>query len=179
MFMQTVPHKRLNSRPSPRPAWIASAIVATSMVVVSLSAGPSHAQQGPYAALSGSWSGGGSITLSSGSRERIACRANYSVRGGGNNLELSLRCAGDSYNFNFRGNATYRGGTVAGNWSETSQGVSGGFTGRADGNHIRARVEGGNFTASLDITTQGDRQSISIRSPGSEFSNVAVSLRRR
>jgi hypothetical protein len=167
----------LNSRPAPGTAAFAIAVI--SLTLWALSANPGHAQEGPFVGLSGSWSGGGSITLSSGSREHLQCRANYSVRGGGNELGLTLRCAGDSYNFAFRGDARSRDGTVTGSWSETNQGVSGRFNGRARGGHIGARVEGENFTASLDINTNGDRQSISIRSPGSEFSEVSVSLRRR
>jgi len=40
---------------------------------------PGHAQQGPFAGLSGAWSGGGYLTLASGQRERLRCRANYHV----------------------------------------------------------------------------------------------------
>src|SRR5258705_9723233 len=65
---------------------------------------PSHAQQGPFAALSGGWSGGGSITLASGQRERLRCRANYNVGENGTRLQQSLRCASDSYRFDVNGN---------------------------------------------------------------------------
>jgi len=40
---------------------------------------PSHAQQGPFAGLIGSWSGAGFIKLTNGQRERLRCRANYNV----------------------------------------------------------------------------------------------------
>jgi hypothetical protein len=152
---------------------------AVSVIVLSLSALPGHAQQGPFASMSGSWAGGGKITLSSGSREPIRCRATYNVGAGGNNVQLALRCASDSHNFNFQGNATSNNGNISGNWNELTQSATGQFSGRAKGNHIDARAEGATFAALLGMTTSGNRQSISIRSPGSEISEVAISLSRR
>jgi hypothetical protein len=174
-----VPHVNFEIQGYLKQAYIALVTATISVIMLSLSGASGHAEQGPFADLSGSWSGGGNITLSSGSREHIQCRANYAARGGGNDLQLALRCASDTYNFDFRGNAIYSGGTVSGNWSEATQDASGQFNGRVNGNHIGARVEGASFTASLDMTTQGNRQSISLRSPGSEFSDVTIALRRR
>jgi hypothetical protein len=160
-------------------ACIAFVTTAVSVIVLSLSALPGHAQQGPFADLSGSWSGSGNITLSSGSHNHIQCRATYNVRAGGHDLQLVLRCASDSYNFDFRGNAIYSDGNITGSWSEATQHAAGQFTGRVNGNHINARIEGQTFAALLDLTTHGNRQSISIRSPGSQISEVAIALRSR
>jgi hypothetical protein len=196
--MQTAPRQRIEACPSratattlprtaPYPAHAGRhrktlspfRAAAISGVLLLLSGGPGHAQQGPFTAMSGSWSGGGIVTLSNGSRDRLRCRADYSARGGGDSLDLTLRCAGDAYNFDFRGNARHRAGTISGSWTESSMSASGRFIGRASGGNIAARVQGANFTASLSITTHADRQSISIRSPGSEFSDVSIGLRRR
>jgi hypothetical protein len=160
-------------------AYIAVVTAAASVLILSLLGLPGHGQDGPFTGLSGVWSGSGSITLSSGSRERIQCRATYDVRTGGNDLQLALRCASDSYNFDFRGNAGYSNGNIIGSWSETTQHVAGQFTGHVKNNHIEVRIAGQTFAALLDMTTQGDRQSISIRSPGSRFSDVTIALRRR
>ena len=197
--MLTAPRQRTEVCPSrdttitlleatPRPADVKAgrcrktalfAMAAVSGMFLLLSSGPGRAQQGPFSAMAGSWSGGGTVTLSNGSRDRLRCRANYSAYGGGASLDLTLRCAGDSYNFDFRGSARYRAGSVAGSWSESSMNAAGRFVGRASGDHIAARVQGQNFTASLSISTRGNRQSISIRSPGSEFSDVSIGLSRR
>lgn len=152
---------------------------AVSVIVLSLSVLPGHAQQGPFANLAGSWSGSGSITLSSGSHEHIQCRATYDVGAGDNNLQLALRCASDSYKFDFRGNANNSNGNMTGSWFETTQHAAGQFTGRVNGNHINVRIEGQTFAALLDLTTHGNRQSISIRSPGSQISEVTIALRSR
>lgn len=58
---------------------------------------PARAQQAPFAGLSGSWTGSGSIALSDGSHERLRCRATYRVDGSGTKLQQTLRCASDSY----------------------------------------------------------------------------------
>jgi hypothetical protein len=160
-------------------ACIAFVTAAASVIVLSLSALPGHAQQGPFAAMAGSWTGGGNITLASGSRERIQCRASYEVGSGGNNVQLALRCASDSHNFDFRGNATSNNGNITGNWNESTQGAAGQFSGRAKGNRIDARAQGQTFAALLGMTTNGNRQTVSIRSPGSEISDVSITLSRR
>ena len=86
--------------------------------------------------MSGSWSGSGTITTSSGNKERIRCRAKYDVDGGGSSLDLTLRCASDSYNFELQSNATHSNGAVSGTWSENTRRVGGNIEGSARGNAI-------------------------------------------
>ena len=155
------------------------ASIGAAAVILSLSALPVGAGQGPFAHWAGSWSGSGNIILSSGSRERIRCRATYDALTDGNSLQLTLRCASDSYNFDFRGNAYFSGGNITGDWSEKTKQVAGQFSGRISGNHVDARAEGQTFAALLGMTTYGDTQSISIRSPGSQLSEVTIALSRR
>ena len=87
--------------------------------------------EGPFGHLAGSWSGTGSIALSSGSRERIRCRANYAPSNAGAALRLDLRCASDSFKFELRSNLSAFGSSVSGVWSETTRDVSGSITGTA------------------------------------------------
>jgi hypothetical protein len=149
------------------------------IAVLSLSVRPGYAQQGPFAELSGSWVGGGNITLQGGSHEPIRCRASYDTQGSGNDLKLSLRCASDSYNVDFQGNARNNGGSLSGSWFEATNHVAGQFFGSVKGNRIDARIEGQSFAAFLDVTTHGSRQSVSLRSPGSRVTDVTISLKRR
>jgi hypothetical protein len=158
----------------------AALIVAVAiMVALSLSVRPGHAQQGPFSELSGAWIGGGNITLQGGSHEPIRCRANYNTQSGGNDLKLSLRCASDSYNVDFQGNARNNGGSLSGSWFEATNHVAGQFSGSVKGNRIDARIEGQSFAAFLDVSTHGNRQSVSLRSPGSRVTNVSIALKRR
>src|ERR1700760_2729137 len=69
--------------------------------------GAVQASSSPFTAMSGSWAGTGTITTSDGNKERIRCRARYDVDGSGSNMDLSIRCASDSYNFELQSNATH------------------------------------------------------------------------
>src|SRR5665647_3755192 len=55
---------------------------------------------GPFAALQGSWSGTGTIVLSSGAKERIRCNATHRLGASSSELQLALNCESDSYKFN-------------------------------------------------------------------------------
>lgn len=171
-----------NSEPPSRRlkrGYISFIVAALSGIALILSVFSGYAQQGPFADLSGSWSGGGNITLSGGSHETIRCRATYDAQASGNDLKLALRCASDSYNVDFRGNAVSTSGNLTGSWFEATNHAAGQFFGSVKGNHINARIEGQTFAAFLDVTTHGNRQSVSLRSPGSRVSTVTISLKRR
>jgi hypothetical protein len=162
------------------PSSIAYIVVEVCVIVLLLSPLPGYAtQQGPFADLSGDWSGGGTVTLSSGSNEKIRCRATYDSQAAGNNLKLALRCASDSYNVDFRGTATNSGGNMTGNWFESTNQAAGQFFGSIKGNRIDARIEGQTFAAFFNMTTHGNRQSVSLRSPGSRVSSITMALTRR
>ena len=108
------------------------------LAVLLLSHGSSHAQRagGPFERLAGHWVGSGTIDLSSGAREPIRCRAAYDVLAERRNLQINIRCASDSYNFNLFSNAVLAGRAVSGTWSESTHGVAGTISGTAEGDHI-------------------------------------------
>jgi hypothetical protein len=139
--------------------------------------GTVQAFSSPFTAMSGSWSGSGTITTSSGNKERIRCRAKYDVDGAGSSLDLTLRCASDSYNFELQSNATHNNGAVSGTWSENTRHVGGNIDGSARGNVLSLRVSGV-ISATLGVSTNANQQSISIQAPGTELHSVAISLSR-
>jgi hypothetical protein len=133
----------------------------------------------PFAQMAGSWSGGGTLSLSSGTRERLRCRAHHSVGKSGRSLSMSIRCASDSYRFDLTSDVVHRRGRIYGRWNEASNGVSGTVAGRAAGGRIRAVATSNSFTAGLSITTNGSRQSVSITPRETFISGVHIALRRR
>ena len=153
-------------------------------VALSLLATHIYGQQGaeaastPFAGLSGSWSGGGTVTLSDGANERIRCRAMYVVGNGGNQLQQNLRCASDSFTFELRSDVNHQAGQISGMWSELTRNVGGNVSGRASSGKIQALVSGPVFAASLALTMQGDRQSVLIRSDGATVTQVSITLNR-
>ncbi|MDB5500522.1 MAG: hypothetical protein JWR89_424 [Tardiphaga sp.] len=138
---------------------------------------PASAQSPAFTGLAGSWAGSGTILLSDGSKERLRCKATYQVSGGESRLLQSLRCASDSYRFDLSSDLVSRQGTIAGSWSETSRGITGSLAGREQGGSISAVVDAPGFSASLSVSTRGDRQSFSITSE-SEIRNVNISMSR-
>ena len=135
----------------------------------------SNAQSSPFAGFDGSWSGGGTVSLSDGTTERIRCRASYKVDGSGSGLQQTLRCASDSYKFDLSSNVTTQGDRIIGTWSEASRNINGNLQGTAGGGRIEVFVEAAGFAATLNLTTRGNKQSVSISSKG-EIRGVSINM---
>jgi hypothetical protein len=142
-------------------------------LLMSVTAG--NAQSGPFAGFDGSWSGSGTVSLSDGTTERIRCRASYKVDGGGSGLQQTLRCASDSYKFDLSSNVTTQGDRIVGTWSEASRNINGNLQGTAGGGRIEVFVEAAGFAATLNLTTRGNKQSVSISSKG-EIRGVSINM---
>jgi hypothetical protein len=164
----------------PRSAnFLRGAILVLSLCLSSYSA--SHAQSaGPFARLSGSWAGRGTIDLANGTREALKCRASYDVQAGQNNLQLNIRCASDSYNFELTSSAALASGAVTGTWSESPHGAFGTISGTASGERIHVKAEAGSFTASLSLVTHSNSQTVVIRAGDTStgIKGATINLRR-
>jgi hypothetical protein len=163
-----------------RPAEAKPAAPAAAAPKAGESAKPAAPPQGEHVfeALAGSWAGGGIITLSSGGRERLRCRAHHTVGQGGRSLAMTVRCASDSYRIELAANVVNRRGRIFGSWSESSYGASGTVSGSAAGGRINATATSSSFTAGLAISTGGGRQSISITPHNAPITGVHVALRK-
>jgi hypothetical protein len=146
-------------------------------VAFAASAGAAQAAESPFSNLNGSWSGAGVITMANGVKENPRCRATYNVDPSGYNLNLALRCAGDSYKFEFSSSVSHANGAVSGFWNEKIYNVGGTISGNGTPGRIQVRAEGP-FSALMAMNTKANQQSISIQSPGSKMQDVAISLNR-
>ncbi|MGH6847391.1 MAG: hypothetical protein ACREC0_08110 [Methylocella sp.] len=156
-----------------------AALFAFAILLISPQAQAEPAAEGPFLGLSGHWSGAGTVTMANGATERIRCKAAYAVDATGKALRQTLRCASDSYRLDISSNVISEGGSLSGSWAEVARGVSGNITGRASGAEIVANVAAAGFAARLDVRTQGDKQSVTIRPQGgAEVSAVSISLRK-
>lgn len=127
--------------------------------------GAANAQgESPFSPLAGQWTGKGTIDLANGASEPIRCRAAYDVLDQQTNLQLNIRCASASYNFDLRGSAQLSGGAITGSWSEATRNAAGTISGQASGNRFQVTAKGPSFTASLTLVTSGDKQSVVIQS---------------
>jgi len=138
-----------------------------------LSASPSHGQSGPFAGLAGNWAGAGVITLDDGSKERIRCRAVYTVTGA--RMAMTLTCASDAYRFQLSADAADQAGAVTGTWSEATRNVTGTLQGRGGGGVFEVVASTAGFNASIALRTAGNKQSITMRAD-SQFQGAAISL---
>ena len=136
------------------------------------------AASSPFTGLSGSWAGPGTISLNTGAKEKIRCRAVYRVAETGADLQLELRCASDTYRFELQSAVSHSDGAISGTWSEVTRGAVGTISGTSKGNQISLRASSPIFSAMLAVSTQSNQQSISIQSPGSEISAVSINLSR-
>jgi hypothetical protein len=150
---------------------------ALTLLALGASGSVSYAQSGPFAGMAGAWSGGGTITLDDGSNERIRCRATYAVGAGGNGLNQNLTCASDSYKFNLSSNVVAQGQAMSGTWNEATRNVGGNLEGHGTNGNFQVTASGPGFTANIALRTQGNKQSVVIRSEGA-FRSVSISLSR-
>lgn len=152
------------------------------LVALWVGIGPvAHAQDAkPFSRLAGKWSGSGTIDLVNGTKESIRCRASYTENDPKTNLDLNIRCASDSYNFELRGNVIYAAGEISGSWGEMSTGASGTLTGRSDGDRFQVSAQGQAFSAALNLVTRGNRQTVVIKSqdPKTTMQGVSITLQR-
>jgi hypothetical protein len=137
------------------------------------SASASYAQSGPFAGLAGNWSGGGTVTLDDGSRERIRCRASYQVAGV--RMAMGLTCASDAYRFNLTADVVDEGGAVSGSWSESGRGISGVLQGRGGGGNFQVVAATAGFNANISLRTAGNRQVVTMRAD-SQFRGADITL---
>lgn len=150
-----------------RLAFAAAAFFVTSTGLVHAQAG------GPFAGMAGNWSGGGTVTLDDGSRERLRCRATYAVAGNG--MNMSLTCASDAYRFNLTASVVSEGGAVSGTWAETSRNVGGSISGRGGGGNFQVVANSAGFNANINMRTVGNKQSVSMRAD-SVFQGADIAL---
>ena len=72
-----------------------------------------------------------------------------------------------------------RRGQISGRWKEASYNVSGTINGRVAGNRITATAQGESFTTALTVTTNGNRQTVSILPERTYLISVQIALDRR
>lgn len=106
------------------------------------------------APLQGAWSGGGTIVLKGGARERVRCRVSYS-KGSGRAYSFNATCSSTAGAFSQSGTVIRKG--------------SNSYSGRAYNSNY-------DVTGRVNISVRGKKQTVTLRSPKGSGS---LSLRRR
>jgi hypothetical protein len=149
-------------------------------LALGLSLSAAAAASGPFAEYVGSWKGTGTFRPSEGAAERIRCNAAYQQRGSQSEIELQLRCASDSYNFDLTGQfAADESNRISGQWTERTRTIGGTAFGVAQGDRVQVRIESLGFSADVVLVTRHRRQSVSIDSQaGGQIVKVSITLSR-
>ena len=134
---------------------------------------------GPFAKFDGAWRGSGQVVGADGKRERITCRAHYSIPPSGMALSQSLICASDSYRFEVQSDVVVTDGhTVEGKWQETTRKASGDLVGQVANDQFQGNVSGTGFTAEISVRMNGARQAVTIVPHGSNIAKVDIMMSR-
>lgn len=139
------------------------------------------AASGPFADFTGSWSGGGTLRPSNGAAERIRCNATYRPLGSSQReVELQLRCASDSYNFDLIGQfSADSDNQVTGRWTERTRSTGGTAIGNTNGDRLQLHIESAGFAAEVVMVTRNRQQSVVIDSHGGgEVVKASITLSR-
>ncbi len=125
--------------------------------------------------MAGYWTGTGKVVMNNGSSESVKCVVIYKVSTGG--FRQTIRCA--SQGFSFNGTAELdvaQGGSVSGNWTETTYSAKGDVTGKATDTGFSLAISGATFTAVMDATTTTCRQTLDIVPTGLEVKRISLGL---
>jgi hypothetical protein len=124
--------------------------------------------------LNGFWSGTGAVVLSGGNTERVKCQVFYKT--GDGHIRQTMRCASSDYTINALAELRLKGNQVPGSWEEKTYSAKGDVTGRYSGEAFVLSINGGNFTASMNVTMSNCKQNISITPKGLDVTRVTINL---
>ena len=133
------------------------------------------AEVNPFKTLLGSWKGSGDFSLTDGTRERISCNAYYT--GGGAQLRLAILCSSSNNKIHMRGKLSYSGGLLSGSWEERTFHAEGNLNGKAGSSRLDMKISG-NVTGSMKVAYTKSRQSVQIKTSGSNLKTVSIKLAR-
>jgi hypothetical protein len=152
-----------------------SAVLAGVLLVGPQASGARH--QGPFAEFAGNWRGGGHVVTTDGRAEAINCRARNEISQGGAAISEALVCASDSARFDVKFSAVADGGSVTGNWQESTRNVGGTLQGQIVNGAFEGTVSGGGLTLSVRYRTNGRALTVEIGINAGGIDKVEVSMR--
>jgi hypothetical protein len=149
------------------------AIAAIALTGFGAVAAKTPAAAGAFGDLAGAWSGNGTVTYASGTKERLRCKVKYNETNP-DSVQQALRCASDSYKFEI--NAYYKDneGRLSGHWDELTLQISGSITGTTSARRITGVLHGPGFSATVIVSTDGNEQTVTISSAEKDIREVAV-----
>ncbi|MCB1463674.1 MAG: hypothetical protein KDJ90_14905 [Nitratireductor sp.] len=130
----------------------------------------------PFAPLIGKWGGSGIMTMDDGSRERIACDADYS--GNAIQLRLSIRCKSGERDIRMSARLSSNAGRLLGFWEESYFKAAGAIAGVASDTKLDFTVSG-NVAGKMIVNYSRSRQSVLITTQAVPLRSLKIDLKRR
>lgn len=155
---------------------IAAPLAAMVAVTVGVGTSWATADENPLGTLLGSWGGNGQISLEGGRTARIKCDAYYT--GGGAQLNMAVRCAGEDNKIEMRSKLTYSGGRLTGSWEERTYHAEGNVSGQVGSERLTLTISGG-ISGAMTVSFSRSRQDVSITTEGIPLKSVKIALSRK
>ena len=138
----------------------AATIVLVALLTSLAMAVPAATAANPFEELKGDWKGGGTVVTKNDPAKKVTCNVNYKVAG--SNLTQKMHCTGDDYEIEATLKLTDKNGKVKGSWNEVIYDASGGVTGNAKDDIIRAVIRGDKFSGRMSLRVTDAGHSINI-----------------
>lgn len=142
-----------------------------------VAAGMASAEEPPFKALDGTWSGTGSVKLENGSTERLKCKGYYTAKAGGSGLGMAISCGNAGFKINMRANLVSSGNQITGTWEEREFNQNGEIGGKATSTGFALKFSGA-ITGSMAVSMDGTSQTVSISTGGPGFTGVNLQFAR-
>lgn len=146
-------------------------------IVLAASALHSHAATvNPFELVIGKWKGSGVMTMSDGTKERIACDADHS----GNSLQLRLviHCVSGERDIRMLARLSSNSGRLLGFWEEKYFSAAGAISGIATENKISFTVSG-NVNGNMVVNYSRTRQHVTITAKNVPLRSMDINMKRR
>ena len=139
-------------------------------------AAAAHAE-GPFANLTGRWSGAGRLGFAEGKTENITCRATYFASGDGDKLDQNIRCASaGGAKVEIKSALTHVGGKLTGSWSELIYNKSGVLAGDITAKGFRIDVKGDDLNATMEVIVHDAKQLVEVHFNNSTLIGLSLVL---
>ncbi|MCB1451920.1 MAG: hypothetical protein KDJ67_17695 [Nitratireductor sp.] len=153
-----------------------AAMVIASVALISAIAPASAAGDDPFDVIRGKWRGSGTMSFTDGTKQRIACSAQYT--GTASQLGLVIACKSSISEITLSARLSANGGNLLGTWEEKTYKAIGSVSGRATESRIRFYI-GGYVLGTMTVNYNKSRQQVVIATKGIPLKDLTIAMKRQ
>ena len=153
------------------------AAIAIAVLGLGVSPAPaSAAGDDPFDVIRGKWRGSGTMSFTDGTKQRIACSAQYT--GTASQLGLVIACKSSISEITLSARLSANGGNLLGTWEEKTYKAIGSVSGRATESRIRFYI-GGYVLGTMTVNYNKSRQQVVISTKGIPLKDLTIAMKRQ